>query len=109
MKRRAFIAGLGTTAAWPVVAWGQQLPIKVWRVGYLSGSSATDATVALYDTFRMKLQDLGYVEGKNLKLDVRRAEGDYARLPALATELVVLAPDVIVGGETPATRAHQQA
>jgi len=108
MKRRAFIAALGGAAAWPVVARAQQE--KVWRVGYLSPSSANDEVgVALFDTFRIKLQELGYVEGKNLRLDVRRAEGDYTRLPALAVELVSLAPDVIAGASSPAIAALQRA
>jgi ABC-type uncharacterized transport system substrate-binding protein len=57
----------------------------------------------------LKLQDLGYVEGKNLRLDLKRAEGDYARLPTLAVELVSLAPDVIVATSSPATAALQRA
>src|SRR6476646_8300313 len=92
---RAFIAALGGAAAWPLVARGEQQ--KVWRVGYLSSSSATKASAALFDAFRIKLEELGYVEGKNLRLDVRRADDDYTRLPALATTLVSLAPNVIVG------------
>src|ERR1700758_3575186 len=98
VRRREFIAVLGGAAAWPMVARGQQ-PAKVWRVGYLSpGTSVTNAAgVMMTEAFRLKLQDLGYIEGKNLKLDVRRAEQDYTRLPALADELVSLAPDVIVG------------
>src|SRR6476620_5847225 len=96
-RRRAFIVGLGSAAAWPVAARGQQQPVKVWRVGYVTPASAADqVSVALFDAFRLKLQDLGYVEGKNLRLDVRRAEGDYARLPTLAADLVSLAPHVIV-------------
>src|SRR6516162_2435231 len=96
MKRRTFIAGLGGAAARPLVARAQQE--KVWRVGYLSPASANDEVgVAFFEAFRLKLEDLGYVEGKNLRLDVRRAEGDYARLPALAAELVSLTPDVLVG------------
>jgi ABC-type uncharacterized transport system substrate-binding protein len=108
MKRRTFIAGLGGAAAWPVVARGQQS--KVWRVGYLTPASADDeVSVALFDAFRLKLLDLGYVEGKNLRLDLRRAEGDYTRLPTLAVELVSLAPDVIAGTSSPATAALQRA
>ncbi len=57
--------------------------------------SATKSSVAFFDAFRSKLEELGYIEGKNLKLDVRRAEDDYARLPSLATELVALSPNVI--------------
>jgi putative tryptophan/tyrosine transport system substrate-binding protein len=103
MKRRAFVAALGGAVAWPMVARGQQT--KVWRVGYLSGAS----DVAAIDAFRLKLQDLGYVEGKNLRLDVRHAEGDIGRLPVLAAELVALAPDVIAGGGTANIAALQRA
>ena len=108
MKRRTFIAGLGGAAAWPMAAKAQQG--KVWRVGYLSPASANDEiSVAFFEAFRLKLQDLGYVEGKNLRLDVRRADGDYTRLPALAAELVSLAPDVIAATSSPATAALQRA
>jgi putative ABC transport system substrate-binding protein len=108
-NRRAFIAALGGAAAWPRMTHAQQQTDKVWRVGYLSPSSATDFSVSMFNTFRLKLQNLGYFEGKNLRLEVRRAEGDLARLPALATELVSLGPDVILTGGTPATRAVQHA
>jgi putative tryptophan/tyrosine transport system substrate-binding protein len=91
------------------VARAQQ-PVKVWRVGYLSPSSASDkAMSALFDAFRLKLQDLGYVDGKNLRLDVRNAESDYARLPVLAAELVAVAPHVIVGPGSASTAALQRA
>ena len=85
MRRREFIGVLGGAAAWPLMARAQQQqPVKVWRVGYVSPASAADqVSVALFDAFRLKLQDLGHVEGKNLRLDVRRAEGDYARCPLL--------------------------
>jgi ABC-type uncharacterized transport system substrate-binding protein len=110
MRRREFIAGLGGAAAWPLVAHAQnQLPSKLWRVGYLSASSATDFTVALFNDFKLKLQELGYVAGKNVQFDVRRADFDYAKLPALATELVSLAPSVLIGVGPPATSALQQA
>jgi putative ABC transport system substrate-binding protein len=82
---------------------------NVWRVGYLNPSSATKLSVALFDAFKIKLQELGDVEGKNLALDVRRADDDYTRLPALAAALVSLAPNVIVGVAAPATAALQQA
>ena len=109
MKRRAFIAGLGSAAAWPVVTLGQQRE-RMWRVGWLIASPAVDEFgISAQNAFRKKLEDLGYVEGKNLALDVRRAEGDYARLPALAAELVSFAPDLIVSGSTVATAALQRA
>ncbi len=108
MKRRAFIAGLGGAAAWPLVARGQSAD-KVWRVGYLSPSSATNFSVAVFDAFRLKLNDLGYVEGRNLGLYTRRANDDYARLPTLAGELVSLAPNVVVSAANVATLALQRA
>jgi putative ABC transport system substrate-binding protein len=104
-NRRTFIAVLGGAAAWPVVARGQQE--KVWRVGFLSSSSATKISAALFDAFRIKLEELGYVEGKNLRLAVNRADDDYTRLPALATTLVSLSPNAIVG-ITPASIAALQ-
>jgi len=108
MNRRAFIAGPGTTAAWPLLARAQAQ--KSWRVGYLTPSSAKDeGSVSIYEAFKQKLRDLGYVEGRNLTIDLRRAERDYARLPALAAELVALAPDVIVVSATPSTAALQRA
>jgi putative ABC transport system substrate-binding protein len=110
MKRREFIAGLGGAAAWPLVARGQHLSqSKTWRVGYLSVSSATNFSVAIFNAFKVKLQELGYVEGRNIQFDVRRAEFDYGKLPALAAELVSLKPDVIVGLSAPAATALQHA
>jgi putative ABC transport system substrate-binding protein len=110
MRRREFIAALGGAAAWPRVMHAQQQPDKVWRVGYLSVSSATNTNVVLFfDGFRLKLKDLGYVEGRNLGLYVRRANDDYARLPGLVSELVSLAPDVIVSAGNVATLALQRA
>ena len=109
VTRREFVAALGSAAAWPLVAHAQQQTVKVWRVGYLSASSATNVSVALFDAFRLKLSDLGYVEGRNLGLYVRRANDDYALLPGLASELVSLAPNVIVGGTGSASLALQRA
>jgi putative tryptophan/tyrosine transport system substrate-binding protein len=109
VRRREFIAGLGGAAAWPVVVHAQQQTDKVWRVGYLTPSSATNFSAAVLDAFRLKLNDLGYVEGRNLALYVRRANDDYARLPGLASELVSLAPNVIVSAAENATLALQRA
>src|SRR6516162_6852662 len=108
MKRRTFIAALGGAAAWPRVTHAQQQTDKVWRVGYLSGSPATNRAVALLDAFRLKLNDLGYVEGRNLGLYVRRANDDLAQLPGLASELVSLAPNVIFSSGDVATLALQR-
>ena len=110
MNRRAFIAGLGSAAVAPLGARAQHQPDKVWRVGYLSPTTAaTNVSVALFDAFRLKLNDLGYAEGRNLSLYVRRANDDFARLPDLASELVSLAPDVIVSLANSTTLALQRA
>jgi putative ABC transport system substrate-binding protein len=110
MKRRAFMKLFGGAAAvWPIAARAEQ-PSRMWRVGYLSSSPATNVFArSLFEVFRLRLQELGYVEGRNLILDVRRADGDYARLPGLAAELVSLRPDVFVAIATHAITAAQKA
>jgi putative ABC transport system substrate-binding protein len=109
VRRREFFGILVGAAAWPLLAHAQQQTDKVWGVGYLSASSASNLSVAYLDAFRLKLNDLGYVEGRNLGLYIRRANDDYGRVPGLASELVSLAPDVIVSGATVATLALQRA
>jgi putative ABC transport system substrate-binding protein len=109
VRRREFIAALGGAAAGPLVARAQ--PSKVWRVGYLSSSftplkSRGDAEI--FEAFRQQMNDLGYVEGKNLIIEVRYAEGQFDRLPAFAIELVSLPCDVIVAVATPAVAAAQR-
>jgi putative tryptophan/tyrosine transport system substrate-binding protein len=94
VNRRAFIAGLGGVAAWPAVAAAQQAG-SVIRVGYLGfGSNSQDAPFR--EAFREGLRNLGYVEGNNLQIEARFAEGDSDLLLGLATELVSLNVDVIV-------------
>ena len=96
MKRRRFITLLGGAAAGvPLAARGQPSD-KVHRLGYLALLSGEDATLA--KPFSQRLQELGYVEGKNLTLEYRSAEGRPERLAELATELVQTRPDVLVTG-----------
>ena len=110
MRRREFIKLIASGAVvWPLVVRAQQQPDKVWRVGYLGVSSATNVPVALFDAFKLKLNDLGYVEARNLGLYVRRANDDNARLSGPASELVSLAPHVIVSAGTSTTLAFQRA
>src|SRR5262249_15543359 len=85
MKRRTFIAGLGSAAAWPVVAWAQQPAVPV--VGFLN-SGSQDRYRSLLDAFRQGLKDGGYVEGRNVAIERRWAAGHSARLPELAADLV---------------------
>jgi putative ABC transport system substrate-binding protein len=82
---------------------------KVYRVGRLSVGSPPQRPEASVDAFRQGLHDLGYVEGHNLILEHRYAEGSEERFHALAAELVRLPVDVIVAGSAPAARAAQQA
>jgi putative tryptophan/tyrosine transport system substrate-binding protein len=85
-----------------------QQPAKLPRIGYLSGSSpATDAT--RIEAFRQGLRELGYVEGKNIVIEWRYAEGKLDRLAALATELVNLKVDIIVTGGSGSTRPANEA
>jgi len=83
MRRRAFIAGLGSAAAWPVVGRAQPLPV----IGILVGLRS-DADAHLYAALRQGLGEAGYVEGRNVALLFRSAENRYDRLPALAADLV---------------------
>jgi putative ABC transport system substrate-binding protein len=88
----------------PLAAEGQQ-PGKVWRIAYLGSASASGRVEAL----RAGLRDLGYLEGKNIVIEYRGAEGKYDRLPDLAAELVRLKVDVIVTGGTQSTQAAMKA
>jgi putative ABC transport system substrate-binding protein len=104
MKRREFIAGLGSAAAWPVVVRAQQPATPV--IGFLSGGTRDD-TRGLLTAFRQGLGETGYVEGKNVAIESRLAEGQYDRLAAIATDLVLRKVTVIaaVGGSAAALAA----
>ena len=108
MRRRDFITLVGGAAVgWPLSARAQQTG-KVSRIGYLGVSSASLERRDL-DAFRQTLRDLGHVEGENITIEYRWAEGDDSRLPSLAVELVQLKVDVIVTEGTPGTLAAKQA
>jgi len=96
MKRRQFIALLGgATVAWPLAARAQQ-PERTPRVGVLSGSAADDpSNHARYTAFLQGLQQLGWTDGRNVRIDTRWAAGNAADTRKYAMELVALAPDVI--------------
>jgi putative ABC transport system substrate-binding protein len=101
-------AGIGLTILWwPVVADAQP-PGKVHRIGFL-GATAPASYAHLVDAFREGLRDLGYVEGKNLAIEYRWADGKYDRLPDLAAQLVRLKVDLIVTHGTPGSLAAKDA
>jgi putative tryptophan/tyrosine transport system substrate-binding protein len=106
MDRRTFLAITTGALAAPLAAEAQQVG-KVYRIGVLERTSPPLNT-ANFDAFRQGLQDLGYVEGKNLVIEYRSAEGRSERFPTLATELVNLKVDLILTRGTPATLAAKK-
>src|SRR5215203_1642351 len=87
MRRREFVAALaGVTAAWPLAGRTQEGG-KVFRTGMAEPVSA-ELNAAYLAAFRQELQRLGYVEGRNLVIDHRSADGDASRFPAILTELI---------------------
>jgi putative ABC transport system substrate-binding protein len=106
MKRRAFIAGLGSAAAWPVVARAQQAALPV--IGFLSVQSADDELENVNISFLRGLKEMGYVDAQNVAVEYRYAGNQLDRLPALAAELVRRRVAVIVaagGGAAQAAKA----
>jgi putative ABC transport system substrate-binding protein len=105
VKRRTFIAGLGGAAAWPLAARAQQgdrmRRIGVLGVGIESGNRNVSA-------FTQVLAGLGWIDGRNVRMDLRAGGGDINRIRALAHELVGLQPDIILAITTPATVALQR-
>jgi len=105
MRRREVIAGLGSAAACPVVAWAQQGD-RVRRIGVLMVLDETDAEgKILLSGFTQGLVELGWTDGRNLRLDVRWAAANVDRMRMFAKELVALQPDVILTHAHPAIAA----
>jgi len=103
MKRREFITLLGGAAAWPLGAQAQQ-PSRTSRIGLMG-----NLPLRPIESFRRALQQMGYVEKRNLVIEYRFAEGRDERYPGFASELVALPVDVIVTWGTPAAFAARQA
>jgi hypothetical protein len=107
MRRREFIAGLGSAAAWPVLARAQQGE-RVRRIGFLWSLLSPDGSQAIATVFAQGLEERGWSVGKNLRVDHRWALGDPDRLRRSAEELATLAPDALVAGGGSAATALQQ-
>jgi ABC-type uncharacterized transport system substrate-binding protein len=108
--RREFITLLGGAAAgWPFCSRAEPTS-KVFRVGFMAtGSLRSPEQRSMTDAFRQGLRERGYLEGQNIVIEYRAAEGKIERFTELAAELVDLHPDLIVASNTPAARAARQA
>jgi len=108
MRRRAFIVTLAGAAAWPVAARAQQTE-RVRRIAVLVNLSETNPIAQRYiSAFRLGLQELGWVDGRNARVDIRWGAGDSAGYRRYAAELVALGPDVILAATTPAVVALKE-
>jgi putative ABC transport system substrate-binding protein len=107
--RRELLVALGGAAiAWPLAAGAQQ-PDRVRRIGVLLSLEESDAEgKAQLSGFTQGLAELGWIEGRNLRMEVRRGAGDVDRIRTFAKDLVALQPDLIVAQGTPATAALQR-
>jgi putative ABC transport system substrate-binding protein len=108
IRRREFIAGLGSAAAWPVVARAQQGE-QVRRLGVLLGWDDNDTLAeAWFSGFTQGMSELGWTDGRNLRMDVRWAAGNIGRMRMYAKALAGLGPEVILASSTPVTAAFQR-
>jgi putative tryptophan/tyrosine transport system substrate-binding protein len=107
MRRREFIGGLGA-AAWPMATRAQQ-PDRARRVSVLMAFSENDPEAKAYlSGFTQRLSELGWINGRNVRMDVRWAAGSVDQMRTFTKELVDLQPDVIVANSTPVTAAFQR-
>jgi putative ABC transport system substrate-binding protein len=108
VRRREFIAGLGSAAGWPVVARAQQ-PERMRRIGLLIlGDESDPVWKPRLSAFTQALADLGWTDGRNVRVDLRWAGDDTNRRQTFAQELVGLQPDIILTNTTRATAALQR-
>ena len=109
MRRREFITLLGGALADQAIPANAQEPVRVRTVGVLMGIANDAEAKARVDAFEQSLEREGWSVGHNLRTEYRYAEGDSARMQALAKELLELKPDCVVGQSTPVTAALMQA
>src|SRR5262245_421824 len=109
MRRREFITLIGGAAAWPLVARAQQSE-RMQRVGVLLGVAEDNLQAQLrVKAFQKGLRDLGWVQGRNIRIDYRFAASDPNRIRENVAELIKLIPDVIVGNSSPVLAALRRA
>src|SRR5215475_11741639 len=109
MRRREFITLLGGTLAAQAIPANAQEPVRVRTVGVLMGFANDAEAKARIQAFEKGLESEGWSLGQNLRIEYRYAEGDSARMQALAQELVELKPDCVLGQSTPVTDALMRA
>jgi putative tryptophan/tyrosine transport system substrate-binding protein len=106
VNRRAFITLLGGAAAWPLAARAQQPAQRMRRIGVLMNTAATNAEGhAGISAFQQILQELGWAEGRNLRIEIRWGENDIDRTRQYTAELIAFAPDIFLASGTVSTAA----
>ena len=106
MKRRIFAVALCTVLFALCVSAHAQQPTKIPRIGLLF-TATPSAAAARIEAFRQGLRELGYVDGKNIRIIVRYADGDAAKLHAIIQELITAKVDVLMGDAPALKRRHQ--
>jgi putative tryptophan/tyrosine transport system substrate-binding protein len=105
MRRREFIAGLGSAPAWPMAAHAEQDRMR--RIGVLTGSAEDTEWLARFAAFKQRLQELGWIDGRNLHIDFRATDDDIDKWRVYARELIALAPDATLVNSNPGVAALQ--
>ncbi|MGB6283449.1 MAG: hypothetical protein WBG18_03355 [Xanthobacteraceae bacterium] len=109
MRRRDFVKGIAGSATWSLAARAQQ-PEKLRRIGVLMSFAAEDTVAqARLAEFQQALQQLGWTDGRNVRIDVRWSASEPERIRKYAAELVSFTPDIILASASPAVAALQQA
>ena len=106
ITRRRVVLARGAGALAPLAVFAQ--PRKVWRIGYLQ-ESTTSLSIPSLDAFKAGMSVLGYAEGRDYVIEIRNAQSDLARLPALTAELIEMKVDIIVVAATPSALAASKA
>ena len=102
MRRREFIVGLGATAAWPNAARAEQSD-QMRRIAYLTTGAENDPLAQQWAAaFRKGLEEHGWIEGRNVRIDFRFGSGDTGTMPSLAKELLERRPDVVLAATSTA-------